>query len=48
MQHLIKAIAEHWHLTAATYWHLRLLSAISLGPLIAVMYLVLFSKRRRF
>ncbi len=48
MQHLIKAIAEHWHLSTAHYWHLRLLSAISLGPFLAIMYVVIFSKRKRF
>lgn len=46
MEIVIKAIAEHWHLSSSHYWHLRLLSAISLGPLIGVMCLALFSKRK--
>lgn len=48
MEHVIKAIAEHWHLSAAHYWHLRLLSSISLVPMLGVVYLALFSKRRRY
>lgn len=46
MDHLLKALAEHWHLSAANYVHLRLLCAMSLVPSLATLYLVLFEKRR--
>ncbi len=47
MDYVIKAIVQHWHLSAAHYWHLRLLSATSLMPLLGIMYLVIFTKRKR-
>ena len=46
MDHLLKVLAQHWHLDAAQYVHLHLLSAMALVPLLAVLYLVLFDKRR--
>lgn len=48
METLLKDLAQHWHLTASAYWQLRLLFAISLVPLLAVVYIVLFDKRARF
>lgn len=47
MQHVIKAIVDHWHLGSAHYWHLRLLCSISLGPTVGVMYLLIFGRRKR-
>jgi cytochrome b561 len=48
METLLKALAQHWHLTAAQYWHLRLLVAISLVPFLGFLYVILFDKRTRF
>lgn len=48
MQHLIQAIAQHWDLSPAQYWHLRLLSALSLVPLLGILYVVLFDRRKHF
>ena len=47
MQHLIKVIAEHWHLSAAQSLHLRMFSATSLVPLLVLLYLVLFARNKR-
>lgn len=47
MEHLLKMLAQHWHLSPAHYWHLRLLSATSLGPLLGVLYVVFSGKWRR-
>ena len=44
METLLHLLAQHGVLSAAQYWHLRLLSAIGFGPLLAVLYLV-FRKR---
>jgi len=44
MDHLLKVLAQHWHLNAAQYVHLRLLSAMSLVPLLATLYLILFGR----
>lgn len=46
MRHVIEAIAQHWHLTVAQYWHLRIFSSVSLVPVLAVMYLAFFRRRR--
>jgi hypothetical protein len=48
METILKALAQHWHLSASQYWQLRLLFAISLVPFMAFIYLVLFDKRTRF
>ena len=45
MEQLFKIIAQHWDLSPDQYWHLRLLSSLSLGPLVGVLYLVFFDKR---
>jgi hypothetical protein len=46
MIHLQQALAQHWHLSAASYLHLRLMCTIALGPLVGVLCLLLFHKRR--
>ena len=40
MEHAIKTIAHAWHMSPAQYWHLRVVSALALLPLLAVLYLV--------
>jgi len=47
MEYLLKSLAQHGALSPAHYWHLRLLSAILLGPLLGILYLVVFGRRRR-
>ena len=47
MEYLLKSLAHHWHLSSDQYWHLRLLSATSLGPLLGVLCLVIFGPRAR-
>lgn len=47
METILKSLAQHWHLTASAYWQLRLLLAISLVPLLGVLYVVLFDRRTR-
>jgi hypothetical protein len=48
METILKSLAQHWHFTAAQYWHMRLLVAIMLVPLLAILYVVLFDKRTHF
>lgn len=47
MYHLLKTFALHCGLSMSHYWHLRLLLSVSLGPLLGVLYLVLFGRRGR-
>lgn len=47
MEHVLKALAHHWALSPSHYWHLRLLSAIALGPLLGILYLLFFDRRAR-
>jgi hypothetical protein len=47
MEHLIKLVAQHWDLNSAQYWHLRLLSALSVAPLIGVLCVVLFDRPKQ-
>jgi hypothetical protein len=47
MEYLLKTLAQHGALSPAHYWHLRLLSSISLGPLLGILYLLFFGKRKR-
>ncbi len=47
MEHPLKILAQHWDLSSDQYWHLRLLSALLLGPLLGVLFLVFFDKRSR-
>jgi len=39
-------LLQHGVLSSTQYWKLRLLSAIALGPLLGVLYLVVLSWRR--
>lgn len=47
MDHLLKTFAIHCGLSQSHYWHLRLVLSVSLGPLLGVLYLVLFGRRGR-
>jgi hypothetical protein len=47
MEHVIKALAQAWHLNPAQYWHLRMLSAVMLVPLLGVLYLAVRFFRNR-
>jgi hypothetical protein len=47
MDHLLKTFALHCGLSLSHYWHLRLLLSVSLGPLLGVLYLVVFGRRGR-
>lgn len=47
MEFLLKILAHHWGLSQSQYWHLHLLSSVSLGPLVGIFYLVFFDKRAR-
>ncbi len=44
MEHFIKHLAQVWHLSPADYWHLRLLVAISLAPLLGLLYVVFIDR----
>lgn len=45
MDELLKSFALHCGLSLSDYWHLRLILSVSFGPLLAVLYLVLFDRR---
>ncbi|MGI4834222.1 MAG: hypothetical protein ACRYFK_12255 [Janthinobacterium lividum] len=45
MDHLLKECALHCGLSLSQYWHLRLVMSVSLGPLLAILYLILFDRR---
>jgi hypothetical protein len=47
MEYVLKMLAQHGALSPAHYWHLRLLCAILLGPLLGICYLLFFGKRAR-
>jgi len=47
MDHFLKLLAYNCGLSQSQYWHLRLLSSVSLVPLLAILYLVFFDKRGR-
>lgn len=47
MDHLLKTFALHCGLSLSHYWHLRLLLSVSFGPLIGILYLVLFGRREQ-
>ena len=47
MEHLLKLLASDCGLSQSQYWHLRLLSSISLVPMLGVLYLVFFDKLGR-
>lgn len=46
MERLFHFIAERWHLSHTEYMHLRLVCAVTVVPLLAVLYLVLFDRKR--
>ena len=45
MDHFLKLLAYDCGLSQSQYWHLRLLSSVSLMPLLCIFYLVFFDKR---
>jgi hypothetical protein len=47
MEQLLRVFAHHWGLSQSQYWHLHLLSSVSLGPLLGILYLVVFDRRAR-
>ena len=47
MVHLINYLAHAWGLSPAHYWHLRMLCALLLVPLLGVLYVVIFDRPRR-
>lgn len=47
MEYLLRIIVHHWGLSQSQYWHLHLLSSVSLGPLLGIFYLVVFDRRAR-
>lgn len=47
MELLLKTLAHHWGLSQSQYWHLHLLSSVSIGPLLGIIYLVFFDRRAR-
>jgi hypothetical protein len=47
MEYLLKMLVQHSALSPAHYWHLRLLCAIALGPLLGLLYLLIFARRPR-
>ncbi len=46
METLIKTIAHARHFSSAEYWHLRLLVSLTLVPLLGVLSVVFFDKRK--
>ncbi len=47
MAHFINHLVQAWGLSPGHYWHLRLLTALLLTPLLGVLYVVLFDRPRR-
>ena len=47
MAHFINHLVQSWGLSPVHYWHLRLLCAIALGPLLGLLYLLIFGRRAR-
>lgn len=47
MKNAINALAHAWHLSPGQYWLLRVVSALSIVPLLGVIYLVWRFLRRR-
>ena len=47
MEYVLKILAQHGALSPTHYWHLRLLFALGLGPLLGILYLVSFGRRGR-
>jgi hypothetical protein len=47
MDHFLQQLAYHCGLSQNQYWHLHLLSTVSFLPMLGVLYLVFFGKRKR-
>jgi hypothetical protein len=47
MDHLLKTFALYCGLSQNHYWHLRLVLSVSFGPMLGVLYLLLFGRRGR-
>jgi hypothetical protein len=47
MDHFFQQLAYHCGLSQSQYWHLHLLSTVSFLPLLGVLYLVFFGKRKQ-
>ena len=47
MAHFINHLVHAWGLSPVHYWHLRILCALLLVPLLGVLYIVLFDRPRR-
>jgi hypothetical protein len=47
MEYLLRALAHHWGLSQSQYWHLHLLSSVSVGPLLGILYLLVAGRRAR-
>ena len=47
MEHLTNYVIQSWGLNPTHYWHLRLLSALVLTPLLGVLYVVIFDRPKR-
>ncbi|TFZ64925.1 hypothetical protein E4631_18245 [Hymenobacter sp. UV11] len=46
METLLHFLLQHDVLSPTQYWHLRLLSTLTLGPLLSVLYLVYLGWRK--
>jgi len=47
MEYLLRILAHHWGLSQSQYWHLHLLSSVSVGPLLGILYLMVAGRRAR-
>ena len=47
MAHFINHLVHVWGLSPVHYWHLRLLTALLLTPLLGVLYVELFDRPKR-
>jgi hypothetical protein len=47
MDHFFQQLAYHCGLSQNQYWHLHLLSTVSFLPLLGVLYLIFFGKRKQ-
>jgi hypothetical protein len=48
MDHFLKLIAyDYLGLSQSQYWHVRLLGSVSFGPLLGILYLVVFGRLGR-
>jgi hypothetical protein len=47
MDYFLKTFALQCGLSLSDHWHLRLVLSVSFGPLLAILYLLLFGRRRQ-